>query len=149
MFGPLIVCLFQPVIFPPPGLPADGFYRRSCDMLIPGCPHSYTVVLWWCVPGCQCYVVRARCAAAGECSPSTPTLPPDPPDGSDRWPCQDVPDVYPGGIDQSCDHWGWDLAVQVLIPPAQVLSQAARPRGIVVTTSKSPGSCNSAIPASP
>jgi hypothetical protein len=32
-----------------------------------------------------------------------------------------VPDVYPGGIDQLCDDWTWDIDVEVRIPPAQVL----------------------------
>ena len=120
-----------PTPTPPPGLPTDGFYRLSCDMLIPGCPHGYSVILWWCVPGGQCYVVRARCAAAGECEFVTPTPPSDPPpEGPNDWPCQDVPNIYPGGIDQTCDQWEWDLAVQVLIPPAQVL-RSPWPRALV------------------
>jgi len=111
-----------PTATPPAGLPGGGFYRMSCDALIPGCPHDWTVVLWWCMPSGQCYVVQARCAAAGECDLVTPTPRPtsQPGEGSE-WPCQDVPDVYPGGIDQTCDDWQWNIDVQVQIPPAQVL----------------------------
>jgi hypothetical protein len=112
---------------PPAGLPAHGQYRTTCvisgaDGVMPGCPSFHAVVLWWCVRGGDCHVIRARCAAEGECSPVTPTpraSPPPPP--PNVWPCDDVPNVYPGGIDQTCDRWVWDLAVQVLIPPAQVL----------------------------
>ncbi len=111
-----------PTPAPPPGLPGAGYYTSACDAVLLGCPHGWAVVLWWCVPGGQCYLVRARCAAAGECDLVTPTPRPTPGAGDpSQWPCADVPDVYPGGLDQTCDDWQWDLRVQVQIPPAQVL----------------------------
>ncbi len=80
------------------------------------------MTLWWCVTNGDCYLIRARCAAPGECDPVTPTPRPTPGSGGPhRWPCNDVPNVYPGGIDQICDDWQWDVAVQVQIPPAQAL----------------------------
>ncbi|MBN2006297.1 MAG: hypothetical protein JXA21_23285, partial [Anaerolineae bacterium] len=89
---------------------------------IPGCPYAWSVILWWCMPSGRCYVVQARCAAEGECDLATPVPRPTPEPGEgSEWPCEDVPDVYPGGIDQTCDEWDWHLAVQVHIPLAQVL----------------------------
>ncbi len=117
----------RPTATPPAGLPGNGYYRSTCivsgpDGIMPGCPAGKAVVLWWCVNGGDCYVIRARCAAEGECNPVTPTPRATPGQGEPNvWPCDDVPNVYPGGIDQTCDRWSWDIHVQVLIPPAQVL----------------------------
>jgi hypothetical protein len=116
-----------PTATPPAGLPGGGAYRSNCvisgaDGILPGCPSARAVVLWWCVQGGECYVVRARCAELEECTPVTPTpraTPRIPESG--RWPCDDVPSVSPGGLVQTCDQWAWDLAVQVLIPSAEVL----------------------------
>jgi hypothetical protein len=115
-----------PTATPPPGMPANGNYSASCiisgiDGIMPGCPSRHAVVLLWCVVGGECHIVRARCAEVGECERVTPTPRPSQPPEPDRWPCDDVPDVSPGGIDQSCNRWAWDINVQVLIPPAQVL----------------------------
>jgi len=52
---------------------------------------------------------------------STPTARPPRTPEPNRWPCDDVPSVSPGGIVQTCDRWDWDLTVQVLIPSAEVL----------------------------
>ncbi len=124
-----------PTATPPAGLPANGAYRTNCivsgaDSLLPGCPSGRAVALWWCVQGGECYIVRARCASLEECSPVMPTPRPLPTPEPNRWPCDDVPSVTAGGIVQTCDRWDWDLAVQVLIPPAQVLRNPW-PRAIV------------------
>jgi hypothetical protein len=88
---------------------------------MPGCASGYAVGLWWCIHGGTCHVIRVRCAEVGECTAVTPTPRPTPAPGSTRWPCTDAPNVYPGGIDQICTQWDWDLEVQVRIPPAEVL----------------------------
>ncbi len=110
-----------PTPAPPPGMPGGGRYVTACDAFIPNCPYGFSVVRWWCVTGGHCYVISARCAAEGECEVSTRPTPNPPPDPGTDWPCQDVPNVYPGGIDQTCDDWEWQIRVVAQIPPAQVL----------------------------
>jgi len=108
----------------PPGLnPGTGFYRTACDAYTTECRPNGSVLTWWCYTGGTCYVVSHRCAAPGECTPVTPTpRPTQNPNPDPEWPCDTPPEVSGGVIVQPCPRWpGWDLRVEVWIPPADVL----------------------------
>lgn len=64
-----------------------------------------------------------RSANPGECNRVTPTPRPTPgPPPDPQWPCNTPPEVSGGVIVQPCPRWpGWDLLVEVRIPPSNVL----------------------------
>ena len=120
----------------PPGGGRAGYWDISCADDARFCSTGPAVVTRWCEYGnpLYCHVISTRCAVPGECNVVTATPPPPLPDGD--WPCGEEPYVVDGRLIQACPSWpGWQIDVEVLIPPADVLRNPW-PRSLVAYPTK-------------
>ena len=120
-----------------PGTGNQGHWAVDCVLDARFCTAEPAVVVRWCVDsGPQagsCYLISTRCQLPGECTVITPepTTEPGP-----EWPCQREPYLADGRLIQPCPKWpGWEIEVEVLIPPAEVLRNPW-PRSLVAYPTK-------------
>ncbi len=132
---------------PPAALgPGDGYWSVQCVQVggehgggagETGCGGTGYAIIWtWVVPNPALgypatYPARSRCAAAGECTPVTPTPRAVVTPQARTWPCDIVPRFENGVLMQGCDDWpGWDLWAEACIPGA-IVRRYPWPRSLV------------------